>query len=153
VTTEQDTDTEGELYTPTESGDSDKTRNQRRALVRRLHKIIRRTKQAEKRYRNRCIQGVEYFFGDQWSEEAAKVVKDRGQEPVVVNRVKPTVNLVHGLVVSRPVDWQAKPVGRHDDQLAEIGNASLKFIANVQDYPSIRARVYWWALVYGFQRK
>jgi hypothetical protein len=146
---EQVTEYEGE--TPDTSTDSEPSRQQKRALVRRLHKMVKRSKSAEARYKERCVEGLEYYFRKQWKDEDKKILEDRGQPVITINRIRPTTRLVHGLIVAQPVDWRAKPVGKNDDNLAEIGSAALKFAANqdVLDYPSLRSRVYWWSLVYG----
>jgi hypothetical protein len=143
---EQVTETEDTSETVTTKGP---TRQHKRALVRRLQKLVKRSKTAEKRYKKRGEKCIDGYFGQQWDEEDEQTLKDRGQPVITINRLRPTWKLVHGLVVGQPVDLMAKPVGKNDDKLAEVGTAALKAVNNQNDYPSVRSRVYWWAGVYG----
>jgi hypothetical protein len=145
------TDDAAEATTST-ADDRTSSRQSDRATIRRLHKMLKRSKQAEKRYKPRGEESIEFYFGGegQWDKDDLKRMKERGQPAITLNRVRPTTKLVHGLVIGQPQDWLAKPVGADDDNLAEIGTAALKFVANATGYKDKRALAYFWALLYGY---
>ena len=119
------------------------------ATIKRLYNMLKPGKAADKRWRKRAKKGVEFYFGRQWDATDKRKLEERGQPVVTINRIKPTIRLIHGLVVSQPVDILAKPVGRNDDDVADVATASLKNINNVNDYKTLREMVYFDGLTYG----
>jgi hypothetical protein len=119
------------------------------ALVEHCHKLVRRTKAYDPKYRDRSQKGVDYYFDKQWEEKDKRIVKGRDQEAIVNNLVKPNIRLMIGLMLAQPFDWQAKPVGKNDDDLAEAVTAGLKYLANVNRVADLLRWVYWWGLTYG----
>ncbi len=117
--------------------------------VRRLKGIVQESRVPDARWRKRAEEGVEFFYDRQWRPDDRKKLEARKQPVVTINRVKPTIRLIHGLVVSSPVDLLAKPVGKNDDGIAEVATGSLKYINNINDYRAIREQVYLDALLYG----
>lgn len=125
------------------------SRKDERAVLARCQYLLKCAKAPDKRWRKRAREGVRFYFDDQWEADAKQTVKDRGQEPVVNNAIKPTVKIVLGQMLAQPMEWLAKPVGGHDDDLSEAASAALKYVANRNHMPSVLKRVYWWALTYG----
>lgn len=119
------------------------------ATVKRLYKTLKPGRAADKRWRGRAKKGVEFYFGRQWDAADKKKLEDRGQPVITINRIKPTIRLIHGLVVSQPVDVLAKPVGTQDDDVADVATAALKYVNRVNDYKTLREMVYFDGLTYG----
>lgn len=117
--------------------------------MRRLGQMLAESRVPDVRWRRRAEEGVEFFYDRQWRPDDRRKLEARKQPVVTINRVKPTIRLIHGLVVSAPVDLLAKPVGKNDDNVAEVATASLKYVNNVNDYRAIREQVYLDALLYG----
>jgi hypothetical protein len=117
--------------------------------ARRLLAIVAEARVPDKRWRKRAQEGVEFFYDRQWKAEDREKLEARRQPVVTINRIKPTIRLIHGLVVSQPVDVLAKPVGKNDDGIAELATASLKYVNSVNDYKTLRERVYLDGLLYG----
>lgn len=130
-------------------GDVLAERKQERETLARCQHLLRVGKAPDKRWRKRAIEGVRFFYDEQWESEHKETVKGRGQEAIVNNIIKPTVKVVLGLMLGQPMDWLAKPVGGHDDDLSEAASAALKYVANRNHMPSVLKRVYWWMLTYG----
>lgn len=119
------------------------------ATLKRLYKTLKTGRVADKRWRPRAKLGVEFYFGRQWQAADKKRLEERGQPVVTINRIKPTIRLIHGLVVSQPVDILAKPVGTQDDDVADVATAVLKYVSRVNDYKTLREMVYFDGLTYG----
>lgn len=141
-----------EQVTTTEDKPQAKSRGSKSdaATLARCHQSLKRSKVADGRFRKRSAESIGFYFGDkQWDEQDKKEVEDRGQPAIVINRIKPTIKMATGLVVSQPLDWLAKPVGKNDDNSADTATAALKHIARLNHTTNLTAQVYWWALVYG----
>lgn len=119
------------------------------ATIKRLYKVIKPGRVADKRWRGRAKKGVEFYFGRQWDAADKRKLEERGQPVITINRIKPTIRLIHGLVVSQPIDILAKPVGKNDDDVADVATAALKYVNNVNDYKTLRETVYFDGLTYG----
>lgn len=119
------------------------------ALVEHCRKLIRRTKANDPMWRKKGQQGIDYYFGKQWEEEDARIVRERGQDPIVNNQIKPGIRALIGLMLAQPYDWLALPVGANDDHAAERITAGLKALANVNRVSDLLRWFYWWGLCYG----
>lgn len=117
--------------------------------LKRLQRHLKRAQKAAARYTTRSEEGVKFYFDDQWEEKAKSDVEGRNQPVVTNNRIKPVVRVVLGMMLSRPLDWLAKPVGLSDDDLSEAATASLKYVANRSKLRHILKQVYFDALTYG----
>lgn len=124
-------------------------RKDEKATIERCQHLLKVGKVPDKRWRKRGIEGVRFYFDDQWETEAERTVKDRGQTPVTNNIIKPTVKVVLGLMLGQPMEWLAKPVGGNDDDLSEAASAALKYVSGRNHMPNVLKRVYWWMLTYG----
>src|ERR1035437_6798160 len=120
-----------------------------RKILARCQYLLKVGKQADKRFRKRAIEGVEFYFDDQWEANAKQTVEGRNQTAVTMNGIKPTVKIILGLMLAQPMDWVAKPVGGNDEAIADAANAALKFVAGRNHMPSVIQRVYFWGLTYG----
>lgn len=118
-------------------------------LVKELNAYLKRGKKAGTRWRGRAKEGVRFYFGDQWDKSDAATIEGRDQMLVTNNCVSRTVRLVLGMMLGRPLDWIAKPVGRNDDDLSEAGTAALKFVADANNDRHLLRQIYFDGLTYG----
>ena len=51
----------------------------------------------------------DYYDHKQWSEEEINILKRRKQAPIVVNRIKPRVDALKGLLINQRTDPKAFP--------------------------------------------
>jgi len=92
--------------------------------------LLEVSRAAEVRYRARSQAGVDYYEGRQLSREVIEENERRDMPSVVINRFKPTVRLIVGLLLLNPQDVLARPVGANDDGLARAVTACLKVVSN-----------------------
>ena len=81
-----------------EAGETDE--HEQRETVRRLQQMLSEAKVPDKRWRQRAQEGVAFFYDRQWKPDDRRKLEARKQPVVTINRVKPTIRLIHGLVVS-----------------------------------------------------
>ena len=96
---------------------------------------------------NRCQQALDedYYDSLQWTEEEAAAVRARGQNPVVFNEVKPTIDWLIG--TERRMRRDFKVLARNNAakeaaQDAEVKTKLLKYLADVNRVPFERSRAF-----------
>lgn len=82
---------------------------------------------------NRHEQAIDDDFVDglQWSEEDARILEERFQQPLVFNEIKPAVEWVIGTEKRTRVDWNVLPREDDDRDQAEIKTKLIKYISDV----------------------
>lgn len=73
---------------------------------------------------------VDYFHDKQWTSDEIKVLKRRKQPQIWVNRIKPAVNGVLGVIEQGASDPRAYPRNQDDENSAEIATDSLRYAAD-----------------------
>lgn len=83
----------------------------------------------------------DYYDHKQWtSSEAAKLLK-RKQAPIVVNRIKPKVDGLLGLVSVRKSDPKAYPRTKKHEKASEACTDGLRYVADNCDFQEIKMEV------------
>lgn len=70
----------------------------------------------------------DYYDNKQWTEEEAQKLRSRNQNPIVVNRIKPKVEGLKGLLVNRKTDPKAFPRTMKHEKAAEVVTDGLRFV-------------------------
>jgi hypothetical protein len=73
----------------------------------------------------------EFYDGNQWSDEDARVLRDRGQVPIVYNVLKPTLDIVIGTEKRSRTQFKVLPRGKEDARAAELKTQLLKYLQDV----------------------
>lgn len=82
-----------------------------------------------------------YKDGNQWTDEEAAVLKKRKQAPIVINRVKPKVEGLLGLVSMRTSDPKAYPRTQKHEDAANCATDALRYVSDNNDFQTIRLDV------------
>jgi hypothetical protein len=75
-------------------------------------------------WRERKLIWGDFYDGEQWTAEEIRVLNDRKQPIVTINRIKPKVDTIIGTILEIPTDTKAYPKG---DRENEAENISQKF--------------------------
>lgn len=90
--------------------------------------------------RNQSELARDYYDGKQWSNEQVAILKRRNQAPVVINRVKPKVEGLKGLLEIRKTDIKAYPRNKDQDEGAAFAiTDALRFISDNNDFDTLKA--------------
>ena len=118
--------------------DSDKMEAQRRKLMALYEDELDR--QSE----NRHDQAIDEDFYDniQWREEDARVLKDRGQVPLVYNVISSSVNWVLGTEKRGRSDYKILPRRKDASKPAERKTQLMKYLSDVNRTPFHRSRAF-----------
>jgi len=93
---------------------------------------------------NRFEQSIDedYYDNIQWSETEAKVLRDRGQAPLVYNVIAQSVNWIIGSEKRGRTDFKILPRGKEDAKAAEGKTKLLKYLSDVNRLPFHRSRAF-----------
>jgi hypothetical protein len=125
------------------------TEEQKRVLKRCL-RYLAEARPKEKQWRPRSQEGLAIYYNDQWKKGDKATLEDRGQAAVTINRTRITINMMLGLQAAQPIDPRMKPVGKNDDNMADMGTASLKHVWGVNEVNEIGLKVYFYQVVYSY---
>lgn len=84
----------------------------------------------------------DYYDNIQWSEEEARVLKDRGQAPIVYNVTAQTINWVIGSEKRGRTDFKILPREKEDSAQADLKTKLLKYLSDVNRLPFARSRAF-----------
>lgn len=93
---------------------------------------------------NRVQQAIDedYYDNDQWSEEDAQTLRDRGQAPICYNVISQTINWIIGSEKRGRTDFNVLPRGKEDAKPAERKTQLLKYLSDVNKTPFHRSRAF-----------
>lgn len=93
---------------------------------------------------NRIQQAIDedYYDNDQWTEEDAQTLKDRGQAPICYNVISQTINWIIGSEKRGRTDFNVLPRGKEDAKPAERKTQLLKYLSDVNRTTFHRSRAF-----------
>lgn len=83
----------------------------------------------------------DYKDHKQWTSEEEAVLRKRNQAPIKVNRIKPKVEGMKGLIVQRKTDPKAYPRTQKHEKSAEAVTDALRYVADSNDFDQIKLDV------------
>ncbi len=98
----------------------------------------------DKQAANRLEMAMDCDFYDnmQWDPEDAKVLRDRGQMPLVFNEIAPMVDWLIGTERRTRVDWRVMPRTEDDVELADVKTKVMKYVADINRVQFNRSRAF-----------
>ena len=93
---------------------------------------------------NRIEQAIDADFKDglQWQEEDKQILKERGQAPLVYNRIKPAIDWVLGTEKRSRMDYKVYARRDEEAEIAETKTAVMKYLSDVNKTPFHRSRAF-----------
>lgn len=101
---------------------------------------LRSAQRFEEQWRHDNQKCFEYYDGDQWTPDERDEIEERGQQPTVINTIRPTIDMVCAQEVERRSDIQVVGREESDDNKAQLMTALLKHVfdnCNFEYYHSI----------------
>ncbi len=101
-------------------------------------------RELDRQNENRIQQAIDedYYDNDQWTEEDAQTLKDRGQAPICYNVISQTINWIIGSEKRGRTDFSVLPRGKEDAKPAERKTQLLKYLADVNRTTFHRSRAF-----------
>lgn len=83
----------------------------------------------------------DYKDHKQWTAEEKAIIEGRGQAAIVVNRIKPKVEGLKGLLINRKTDPKAYARTPKHEKAAEAVTDALRYVADNVDFDKIKLEV------------
>jgi hypothetical protein len=94
-------------------------------------------------------QARDYADGIQWTKEEMKVLKDRGQPPITINKIREKLDLLCGMERKARTDPKAYSRTPSEEDRADAATQCLRYIADDNSFSLIRSQVFDCMLVEG----
>lgn len=83
----------------------------------------------------------DYKDNKQWTEQEIAKLQSRNQAPIVVNRIRPKVEGLKGLLIQRRTDPKAYPRTKKDEKAAEVVTDGLRYVADNTKFNNVKLDV------------
>lgn len=100
------------------------------------------TRQAHSENRLEQMIDVGFYDGEQWRDEDAREVMDRGQHPLVYNKTSQHINWLLGTERRTKIDYKVLPRGGEDSEAALTKQQLLKYVSDVNKGQFARSRAF-----------
>ena len=110
--------------------DSEKSNEQ---LVNETHDIFKTYSSKRETWANQAQEDAEFRLGRQWSAEQTRILLERGQAPLVVNRIHPAVEAAKALLTSGKPQFRVSPREDSDNKVAQVFNGLLEYMWYISD--------------------
>ena len=97
-------------------------------ITHRFDRWLRSAQRFEEVWRRENQTNFEYYDGEQWTEDEKAAIEERGQQPTVINTIRPTIDMVCAQEVERRCDIQVCGREESDDNMAQLLTALLKHV-------------------------
>ena len=102
--------------------------------------IVEKTQNLFKSYSNKrelwaenAQEDAEFRLGRQWTQEQQRILLERGQAPLVVNRIHPAVEAAKALLTSGKPQFRVSPREDSDNKTAQVFNGLLEYMWYISD--------------------
>tara|TARA_R100001530_G_scaffold136359_1_gene116708 strand:- start:924 stop:3095 length:2172 start_codon:yes stop_codon:yes gene_type:complete len=95
--------------------------------------LFRTYSQARQRWATHAKEDKEFRLGKQWSKEQQQVLENRGQAPVVVNRIHPAVEAAKAMLTANRPSFRCAPREDSDNKMASVMSALLTYMYDISD--------------------
>ncbi len=102
--------------------------------------IVEKTQSLWKSYSNKrevwaqqAQEDAEFRLGRQWTAEQQRILLERGQAPLVVNRIHPAVEAAKALLTSGKPQFRVSPREDSDNKVAQVFNGLLEYMWYISD--------------------
>ena len=99
--------------------------------------------------RTKSLTCIDYYDGDQFTPDQLDKLHQRGQPPVVINRLKVAINGIIGVTERGRSDPRAWPRNPGDEGSADAATDVLRFIADFNKLKRLKQDCFWDMLVPG----
>lgn len=88
--------------------------------------------------RSESAMDVDYYDSKQWSAQELTALARRGQPDLVINRIKPAINGILGVVERGKSDPRAWPRNPTDEDTADVATDVLRYIADYNRFTKVK---------------
>lgn len=115
-----------------------------RAKMRHARLMSFYTAELDRQFDNRMQQAkdFDYYDNEQWDEDDAEVLRDRGQKPLVFNVISTTIDWITGSEKRARTDFKVLPRKKEGGKAAELKTDAMKYHADACKLEFHRSRAF-----------
>tara|TARA_R100000656_G_scaffold20355_2_gene18292 strand:- start:5259 stop:7406 length:2148 start_codon:yes stop_codon:yes gene_type:complete len=102
-------------------------------IVDSTHQLWKTYSQKRDTWATQAQEDSEFRLGRQWSTEQQRILLERGQAPLVVNRIHPAVEAAKALLTSGRPQFRVSPREDSDNKVAQTFNGLLEYMWYISD--------------------
>ena len=110
-------------------------------LVDETHDIWKTYSKKREVWANHAQEDREFRLGKQWTADQKRVLEERGQAPLVVNRIHPAVEAAKALITANKPQFRVSPREDSDNSVAQAINGLLEYIWQISEGNTVLRRV------------
>lgn len=123
-------------------GENELDNEENTRLIRHILEWWNRERQLQSENRLEMATDCDYYDGLQWTDEEATELLERGQAPLVFNKIKQAVDWILGTEKRTRVDFKVFPRGDEDVKNADSKTNLLKYLSDVNRNTFHRSRAF-----------
>lgn len=101
-------------------------------------------------WREKARESYAFVEGKQWSEGDIKVMRERGEPPVTINKIKPLINMLSGYQRNNRYDIDFLPRTNDDAKLCDVRKAMTKYVMDRSSYDTEESSAFINGCICGF---
>ena len=102
-------------------------------LVNETHDLFKTYSSKREVWASQAQEDAEFRLGRQWTAEQQRILLERGQAPLVVNRIHPAVEAGKALLTSGRPQFRVSPREDSDNKVAQAFNGLLEYMWYISD--------------------
>ena len=120
---------------------SSKSAKSGKNLVQETQDLFKTYSNKRETWANHAQEDREFRLGKQWTSDQKRILEERGQAPLVVNRIHPAVESAKALITANKPQFRVSPREDSDNQVAQAMNGLLEYVWQISEGNSVIRRV------------
>ena len=118
-----------------------KSRKSGKKLVEETQSLWKTYSQKRERWAHHAQEDREFRLGKQWTSDQKRILEERGQAALVVNRIHPAVEAAKALITANKPQFRVSPREDSDNSVAQAVNGLLEYIWQISEWNTVLRRV------------
>ena len=107
-----------------------------------LVQYFEESEKASREYRFEAERDRDFYNGAQWTAAEAKALMKRGQNPIVVNKIRGKIDTLLGIEKQQRTEVRAFPRTPQHEQAAEAATDAIRYVLHNNNFDAIRSSVW-----------
>ena len=118
-----------------------KSQKSGKKLVEETQSLWKTYSQKHERWAHHAQEDREFRLGKQWTSDQKRILEERGQAALVVNRIHPAVEAAKALITANKPQFRVSPREDSDNSVAQAVNGLLEYIWQISEGNTVLRRV------------
>jgi hypothetical protein len=104
-----------------------------KGVIQKVHDLWRSYSNKRETWATKAQEDKEFRLGIQWTSEQRRVLEERGQSPVVVNRIHPAVETAKAMITANRPSFRVAAREDSDNKVAQVISSLLSYMYDISD--------------------